>query len=206
MYVATQHREDANLFYVTPVNENGEADANATFAVRLDDPNWYLGLDELTRAAVQKAIEDARTKVEDPKKPKAPEQPRGKSAFDSQFDSYDPTGFKSSGGWGTQGAAWNSYDPSGWNSPGGWSLNPGPSPIYQYMQQGYSKDDAIRQMYGMQPLQAVQQQVAATQNLMNQNAQNVQNTQQQNTSNSIYDRTVAEAEAITNAVRALLRS
>lgn len=176
MYVATQHREDANLFYVTPVNENGEADPAGTFAIRLDDPNWFVGLDELTKAAVQQAIDDARRQIVDPKteqkedRVEPPQQPRGKSAFDMQFKSYSPTGFKASGGFGTQGGAWDSYSPSGWNSDGGWSINPGPSPMYNYMQQGYSKDDAIRLMAGMQPLQAIQQQVAETQQLITQNA------------------------------------
>lgn len=127
MYVATQHREDPNLFYVTPVNENGEANPDDTIAVNLANTEWWLGFDDLTRSAIEQAIADARQQVQDPKsKPEdavqAPEQPRGREAFNSQFDSWSPSGFKASGGFGTRGAAWHSYSPSGWGGPGGWSI------------------------------------------------------------------------------------
>ena len=63
MYVATQHRDDPNVFYVTPVTDSGVADTDGTIVINLGDDAWWTGMDEATKAQIEEAIGSAKQQV-----------------------------------------------------------------------------------------------------------------------------------------------
>lgn len=177
------------------VYEIQEVESGEVFKLNVNTMQATKPLDELTLAAVMQALTEygiveqqngsygATERGAESGNPERIPQLNGIDAWNAQFNSYSPSGFRASGNFGTAGVgsggtpgwvssvggSWGS-SPSGWNR-GGWSPDPGPSQLWQLMNQGYSRDDAFRVMGGVQPLAALQNQVQETENLINQNAQ-----------------------------------
>ncbi len=126
-YVAIPDEDDPNKVMIVD-----KANPGNSFYIDLNTA-WQSNFDMVDQAAIEVALrqspQPAQREYVDPRREDSgggqdPGPLTGKKAFDAGFKAYSPTGFKASGGWGTQGAAWDSWSPSGWNSPGGWDPNP----------------------------------------------------------------------------------